>query len=149
MSGLNAPLRGCVAAMMMLAGSAASQAQELAVNGYTYFAPSYYPAPPVVVYDPAFIVPARTVIHPRQVYMAPVPVVYAEPAFVSQTVVPYNPVWNYGPAVAPMAYRERGHVNRHGLEYKYQAFVPGRHAPVYTYKVDAERHGVKIRERYR
>jgi hypothetical protein len=80
------------------------QAQDLVVNGYTYFAPSVYPTPPIVVYDPAFVVPTRTVILPRATYVAPDPVLYAEPAFVSHTVVPYNPVWNYGPVVGPTAY---------------------------------------------
>lgn len=138
-----------IAAAVFVAWSSCS-AQDGAVNGYTYIAPSYYPVPPIVVYDPAFVVPTRTVIGAWQ-YTPPPPVYYAEPPFVTQTTVPYNPTWNYPPvmAPAPMTIRERARVNRNGLDYKYRAYVPGRSGPVYSYEVDSERHGVKVRERYR
>ena len=131
-------VRACLFAVTaVLISAIPSAGQDLTVNGYTYIAPSVYPTPPVVVYDPAFVVPTRTVI-------------YAEPAFVTQTVMPYNPTWAYAPVtVGPTAVRERVRYSRNGLEYKYQAYVPGRAAPVYTYRIDSERRGVKIRERYR
>jgi hypothetical protein len=138
----------CVAALCVAAVEA-SRADDLVVNGYTYVAPSVYLTPPVVVYDPAMLIPAPTLVLPRTTYVVPAPVVYAEPAFVSQTVVPYDPIWNYGPVVGPVAYRQRAWVGRHGLEYKYQAYAPGRLAPVYTLRVDSKPNGVRIRERIR
>lgn len=117
------------------------------VNGYTYVAPSTYLTPPVVIYDPFFAVPAPTVIAPVGYFP---PVVYAEPAFVSQTVVPLNPTWNYPPAVVgPSAYRARARFGRHGMDYTYHEYIPGRAAPVYTYRVNPGPHGVRVRERVR
>jgi hypothetical protein len=136
-------------ALLLVAGGLTARADDLVVNGYTYVAPSVYPAPPIMVYDPFFLVPTRTVILPRATYVAPAPVVYVEPAFVSQTVVPYNPVWNYGPVAGPTAVRERARFDRHGLEYKYQAYAPGRAAPIYSYRAESTPRGVRVRERYR
>ena len=58
MNGVQRSLTLCFAATAVLAGSL-SQADDLAVNGYTYVAPSTYLTPPIVVYDPAFVVPCR------------------------------------------------------------------------------------------
>jgi len=106
-------------------------------QGYTYIAPSLYPAPPVVVYDPALLVPAPDVIYPL-------------PLTPAQPVVPYGPVWSY-PAVvsAPVQYRERVRGTRFGPGYTYRAFVPGRAAPVYTFRSNSTPYGVRVRERYR
>lgn len=140
------PLSWTSIAVLLTASTAA--AQDFGVNGYTYAVPSYYSALPVLAYDPALAVPAPLVIRPA---MAPVPMFYAEPAFLTQTTVPYNPIWNYPPAMipAPMAVREKVRFNRHGMDYKYQAYVPGVPGAIYSYEVDSERRGVKIRERYR
>lgn len=134
-------------AILIILGSSARAGDV--VNGYTYIAPSIYPAPPVVLYDPAFNIPVPTVIQPLS-YTVPAPVVYAQPAFVSQTVMPYNPTWAYAPVmVGPTAVRARANYSRNGLEYRYREYAPGRLLPVYSYKVDSEPYGVKIRERVR
>jgi|GEM_PF-3516332 len=124
-------------------------AQDRPVNGYTYIAPSVYPAPPIVVYDPAFLVPSQTVISPLG-YGPPASMIYAEPAFMHQTVMPSDPTWAYAPPlVGPSGYRERVRFGRQGVDYSYRAYAPGRSAPVYSYRVDPGRHGVRIRERVR
>ena len=41
-------------AIVMLTGVMTCQAQDLVVNGYTYFAPSVYPAPPKTASLPIF-----------------------------------------------------------------------------------------------
>jgi hypothetical protein len=136
MNGVRACLFGLLAVLL---SDVPATAQGLVVNGYTYIAPSVYPAPPVVVSDPALVVPTQTVIQPLNY----APVVYAPPVYAS-------PAWRPAPVVvAPTAVRERAWYSRNGLEYKYQAYVPGRAAPVYTYRVDPDRYRVKIRERFR
>jgi hypothetical protein len=133
-------VRVCLLSLMAVAlGAATSFGQGLVVNGYTYVAPSVYPAPPVVFYDPALVVPSSTVIQPLN-YVAPAPVVYARPAYV--TPVYAAPV--YAPTVTV---QPRGWYGRNG--YKVREYVPGRAAPVHTYRVDPDRYGVKVRERFR
>lgn len=131
--------------LAVLTGMASvGQAHDLIVNGYTYAAPSVYLQPPVVVYQPVMMVPARPVV------TIPAPVVYAEPAYVSHTLVPVAPSWNYAPTVVvPTRVRERTVVRPHSMDYRYREYVPGRGTPVYTYKVDANRAGVRVREYYR
>ena len=116
--------------------SAVGQAQDHPVNGYTYIAPSTYLTPPIMVYDPALVVPTQTVITP---YAAPSIYAYPEPVYVA-------PVWNYGPA--PYV-RERVRLDRNGVDYRYRVYAPGRAAPVYSYRVDPGPHGVRVRERLR
>jgi hypothetical protein len=112
---------------------------DLVVNGYTYVAPSIYPVPPVVVYDPFFAAPTQTVIVPAGYYSHPV--VYSQPAFVSQAVAPG---WNYVPA--PRAVRARARPGLHGMTYTYHEYAPGRAAPVYSYRVNPGRYGVRVRQ---
>jgi hypothetical protein len=119
------------------------RAQDLVVNGYTYVAPSLYPAPPVVVYDPAFVVPTRTVIQPIN-YVSPARVVYTPTYVTSYPTGVYAPVM-----VGPTAVRQRAWYSRNGLKLTVKEYVPGRAAPVHTYRVDSERGGVRVRERFR
>lgn len=128
-------------AVLLIASPVASQ--DFVASGDTAIAPL-----PVLAYDPALAIPAPIVIRPVP---EPFPLFYAEPAFLTQTMVPYDPVWNYPPVMvaAPMAVREKVRFNRHGMDYRYQAYVPGVPGAVYSYEVDSHRRGVKIRERYR
>ena len=148
MRGLQAGL-ALLVVMGTLAGSvSAGRAAEPFVNGYTYLAPSMYLTPPIVYYDPAMVIPAPYVVRPMNA-PAPVPqVVYGGPAYVVPAAPVYAPPSPGGYAV-PSVVRERGRYSRNGLEYKYRQYVPGRAAPVYTYRIDSEPNGVRIRERYR
>lgn len=140
---------GCVAVAMLCVGQSDCEAQPIAVNGDSYAAPSVYLTPPVAVYDPAFLVPTQTVILPTATYVAPARVIYLTPTYISQPVVSYQPVGVFVPAVAPVAYRERLRYKPREMKYQYREYVPGRAAPVYSYKIEAERNRVKIRERIR
>jgi hypothetical protein len=140
---------GLLSLLAVALSAAPSFGQGLVVNGYTYIAPSLYPAPPVVFYDPALVIPSSTVIQPMN-YVAPAPLVYPRPV--------YGAAYYPAPvAVAPTAVRQRGWYGRNGLEYKVKEYVPGRAAPVHTYRVDPDRYNVvdpdrynvKVRERFR
>lgn len=144
-------LRTCLASAALIGALAgdplAGRAEDLVVNGYTYIAPSVYLTPPIVYYDPAFVIPAPYVVRPLNAPGPMPPVVYGGPVYVAP-VATYNPAWQTGYA-GPSAIRERAYYSRNGLEYKYQEYVPGRAAPAYTYRIDSQRHGVRVRERYR
>ena len=143
--------RGLAAAALIgsiISLTTTSQADERVVNGYTYIAPSMYLTPPIVYYDPAFAVPAPYVVRPVNAPLPAPVVVSSGPAYVVPTTPVYTPTALGGYGV-PSTVLERGYYSRNGLEYRRKQYVPGRAAPVYTYRIDSKPNGVRIRERYR
>lgn len=124
-----------------------TSAGDIKYPGYTYVAPSYYLTPPV--YYAPFAPPPFAA--PVQVYapshVAGLPVIVAEPAFLHTTVMPYDPVWNYGGVLPGTAYRERVSIRPREYEYTLKTFGPP--GQRYRYKVEVEPHEIEVKQRYR
>ncbi|MDZ4684652.1 MAG: hypothetical protein SH850_06135 [Planctomycetaceae bacterium] len=134
-----------MSAVLCLAHSAS--AGDIKYPGYTYVAPSYYLAPPVYYAPfapPPFAAPVQ-IYGPSRV-TAP-PVIAVEPAFLHTTVVPYDPVWNYGGVLPGTAYRQRGSARPREYEYSLKTFGPP--GQRYRNRVEVEPNEVEVHQRYR
>jgi hypothetical protein len=142
--------RRLLAAFALTAGlclATTASAGDIKYPGYTYVAPSYYLSPPVYYVPfapPPFAAPVQVYAPSRVV--AP-PVVVAEPAFLHTTVMPYDPVWNYGGALPGTAYRQRVSVRPREVEYTYRTYgPPGTRSRT---RVEVEPDEIEVRQRSR
>ncbi|HUQ70789.1 MAG TPA: hypothetical protein VM165_14765 [Planctomycetaceae bacterium] len=135
-----------IAAALLCVAHTAS-AGEFKYPGYTYVAPSYYLTPPVYYAPfapPPFAAPVQVYAPSRVVGSS---VIAHEPAFLHTTVVPYDPVWNYGGVLPGTAYRERASARPRDYEYTLKTFGPP--GQRYRYKVEVDPNDIEVRQRYR
>lgn len=136
-----------LAAMMVTAWSAGAAFGQEYINGYTYVAPSYYLAPPVITYTSPF--PPLVVYAPPPVVVAPRPVLVPPPVVYANVtpVVASTPVVTTYPAPVPV-YRERLKTSRREVEYTAKGYNPytGRKEKV---EVEWNRRGVEIEAKRR